>query len=111
MACRSASSGVYPDPCSLGLAEPFLHQYQENSRYLPLHEVVYPTQASVQMDMVPNEGASDLSALERLRRLAGCYVSNPDSAVNGVYVESGSSGRFEVVITIDICGVLRDTAN
>ena len=97
--------------CSLGLAEPSLHQYHEsaNVEYTPLHEVVYPTQGGDQMGMVPNEGASDLSAPERLRRLAGCYVSNPDTAVNGVYVEPGPSGRFQVVITIDICDVLGET--
>jgi hypothetical protein len=66
------------------------------------------------MGTAPNECALDLSALsapERLRRLAGRYVSNPDSTVNGVHLESGPSGRFQVVITIDIGDVLGDTTN
>jgi hypothetical protein len=60
---------------------------------------------------VPNEGVLDLSAPERLRRLARRYVNNPDSTVHGVHLESGPSGRFQVVIMIDIGDILRDTAN
>ena len=60
------------------------------------------------MNMAPNEGARDISVPERLRRLAGRYVDNPDSTVSGVYVESGPSGRFQIVITIDIGDVLGD---
>jgi len=88
---------------------PQAQHYQENAGYAPLHEVVDPPQ--VQMDMAPNEGALDMSAPERLRRLAGRYVGNPDSTVNGVYLEPGPSGRFQIVITIDIGDVLGDTAN
>ena len=95
--------------CPSGLAEPFLQQYQGNPGYAPLHEVVDPPQ--VQMDMAPNEGALDLSAPERLRRLAERYVSNPDSTVNGVHLESGPYGRLQVVITIDIGDILGDTNN
>jgi hypothetical protein len=95
--------------CSLVLAEPSLQQYQENAGYTPLHEVVYPPQ--VQMGTAPNEDALDLSVPERLRRLAGRYVSNPDSTVNGVHLEPGPSGRFQVVITIDISDILGDATN
>ena len=63
------------------------------------------------MDMAPNEGARDMSVPERLRRLAGRYVYNPASTISGVYVESGRSGQFQVVITIDISDVLGDTIN
>jgi hypothetical protein len=63
------------------------------------------------MGTAPNEGGVDLSAPERLRRLAGRYVSNPDSTVNGVHVESGPSGRFQIVIRIDIGDILGDTTN
>ena len=63
------------------------------------------------MGRAPNEGALDLSIPERLRRLAGRYVSNPDSTVSGVHVEPGPSGRFQVVITIDIRDILGDTTN
>jgi hypothetical protein len=92
--------------CSSGLAEPSLQQYQENAGYASLYEVVDPPQ-----DVAPNEGALDLSVPERLRRLAGRYVSNPDSTVNGVHLEPGPSGRFQVVITIDIGDIIGDTTN
>ena len=63
------------------------------------------------MDMAPDEDAQDMTLPERLRRLAGRYVNNPDSTISGVYVESGPSGRFQIVITIDIGDVLGDTTN
>ena len=91
------------------LAEPSLQQYQENAGCAPLHEVVDPPQ--VQTLAAPNEGALDLSIPERLRRLARGYISNPDSTVNGVHLEPGPSGRFQVVITIDIGDILGDTTN
>ena len=112
MVCHSASSGVYPHPLFLGflvLSEPSLQQYQENAGYAPPHEVV--DSFRVEMDTAPNEGALDLSAPERLRRLAGHYVNNQDSIVSGVYLESGPFGRFQVVITIDIGDILGDTTN
>jgi len=84
-------------------------QYQENGGNAPLHETLDPPQ--VQMDMAPNEGALDMSVSERLRRLAERYVSNPDLTVNGVHLESGPSGRFQVVITVDISDILGDTIN
>ena len=61
--------------------------------------------------MAPDEDAQDMTVPERLRRLAGRYVNNPDSTISGVYVESGPSGRFQIVITIDIGDVLGDTTN
>lgn len=91
----------------MGLAEPSLQQYQENAGYAPLREVVVPPQ--VQMGTAPNEGALDLSVPERLRRLARRYIDSRDSTVDGVHLESGPSGRFQVVITIDISDVLGDT--
>jgi hypothetical protein len=93
--------------CFVGLAEPPLQQDQGIAGYAPLHDTLDPPQ--VQTDMVPNEGALDMSAPERLRRLARRYVGNPDSIVNGVHLESGPAGRFQVVITIDIGDVLGDT--
>ncbi len=63
------------------------------------------------MGTAPNEGAFNLSIPERLRCLAGRYVDNPDSTVNGIHLESGPSGWFQVVIMIDIGDVLGDTAN
>ncbi len=61
--------------------------------------------------MAPNEDAAEMSVPERLRRLAERYVNNPDSLVSGVHLEPGPSGRFQVVITIEIGDILGDTIN
>ena len=61
--------------------------------------------------MTNDAQAVDMSVPERLRRLARRYVNNPESLVNGVHLEPGPSGRFQVVITIDITGILWDTIN
>ena len=53
----------------------------------------------------------DLPVSERLRRLARRYVNNPESLVNGVHLEPAPSGRFQVVITIDITDILGDAIN
>jgi len=52
-----------------------------------------------------------MSTPERLRRLAVRYVNNPKSLVNGVHLESGPSGRFQVVITVEIGDILGDNTN
>ena len=43
---------------------------------------------------------------ESLRRLAGRYVNNPGSLVNVVHLEPGASGRFQVVIILDVADIL-----
>jgi len=53
----------------------------------------------------------DMSIPERLRRLAGRYVNDAESIVNGVHLEPGPSGRFQIVITIEIGDILGDTIN
>jgi hypothetical protein len=93
----------------MDLAEPSLQQYQENVGYAPLYEAVGPPQ--IQIGTAPNEDTLDMTTPERLRRLAGSYVNNQDSVVSGVHLESGPSGRFQVVITIDIGDILGDTTN
>ena len=64
----------------------------------------------IENDAVPDE-ALDVSVPERLRRLAGHYVNNPESLINAVSVEAGPSGRFQVVITIEIDDILGDAIN
>ena len=51
----------------------------------------------------------DIPASEHLRRLARRYVNNPESLVNGVHLESGPSGQFRVVITIEIGDIIGDS--
>ena len=98
--------------CSSGPAELELQQNQENvsAGYVPPPEAVRP--APIQNGALPNEAqAIDMSVPERLRRLARRYVNNPKSLVNGVHLEPGPSGQFQVVITIDITNILGDTIN
>jgi hypothetical protein len=52
-----------------------------------------------------------MSIPERLRRLAERYVNNPESLVNGVHLEPGPGGRFQIVITIEIGDILGDIIN
>ena len=42
------------------------------------------------------------SVTESLRRLAGRYINDPESLVNAVRFEQASSGRFLVVIMLEI---------
>ncbi|KAH9970925.1 hypothetical protein BJV74DRAFT_866294 [Russula compacta] len=46
------------------------------------------------------------SVTESLRRLAGSYVNHPESVVNAVRYEPGHSGRFQVIITMEIIDIL-----
>jgi len=82
----------------------------ENVGYAPLPEAVDPLQ--VRAGAEPDQAqVLDIPVSERLRRLAGRYVNNPESLVNGVHLESGPSGRFQVVITVEIGDILGDTIN
>ena len=64
----------------------------------------------VQTAAEPDEARDlDIPISERLRRLAGRYVNNPESLINGVHLESGPSGRFQVVITVEIGDIIGDT--
>lgn len=85
---------------------------EESAGYAPPHEAVSPSGFEIQTVAAPDQApVLDMSTPERLRRLAGRYVNDPESLVNGVYLESGPSGRFQVVITVEIGDVLGDTIN
>lgn len=97
---------------SLGPAELETQLNQEcvNAGYAPPPEAIGPV--ITQSGAVPNDAqAIDMSAPERLRRLARRYVDNPKSVVNGAHLEPGPSGRFQVVITIDITDIMGDAIN
>ena len=49
---------------------------------------------------------SDVSVTESLRRLARCYVNNPETHVNSVRLEPGPSGQYLVVIMLEIADIL-----
>ena len=50
----------------------------------------------------------DMSVPERLRRLARRYVTDPELLANGVHLECGPSGRFQVVIAIEIGDIFEE---
>ena len=78
----------------------------------PLQEAETLSSFEIQTSAAPDQAqVLDMSVPERLRRLAGRYVNDPESLVNGVHLEPGPSGRFQVVITIEIGDILRDTTN
>ena len=47
-----------------------------------------------------------MSVTESLRCLASRYINNPESLINGVRLEPGPSGRFQVVIMLEIANIL-----
>ena len=97
----------------MGSVKLVLQLNQENviTGYAPLPEAGGPV--PIQNGAVPSSEAQaiDMPVPERLRRLARRYVDNPESLVNGVHLEPGPSGRFQVVITIDITDVPGDATN
>jgi hypothetical protein len=87
---------------------------QESTGYAPLQGAVNPSSFEIQTGAVPaaDQGqVLDMSIPERLRRLAERYVNNPESLVNGVHLEPGPSGRFQIVITVEIGDILGDIIN
>jgi len=60
-------------------------------------------QASARLDQVQR---FDLAVSESLRRLAGRYINNSETLVNTVRLEPSTSGRFRVVIVVEIADIL-----
>ena len=48
----------------------------------------------------------DMSVMEGLRRLARRYVNSPESLVNVVRLEPSTSGRFQIVIILEVADIL-----
>ena len=95
--------------CSLYSSELWLQENQENAGCAPLQEAATPSSFEIQTGAAPDQAqVPEISIPERLRRLAGHYVNNPDSTVNGVHLESGLDGLFQVVVTVKIGDVLGD---
>jgi len=87
------------------LAEIQLQLNQENADYAPPHEAAGPLQVQ---SSAPRDQTQvfDMSVTDSLRHLAGRYVNNPQSLVNAIRLEPGPSGRFQVVIIVEIAGIL-----
>jgi hypothetical protein len=96
---------VYTRPFPCILLEFNSNWNQENASYAPLPGVegLPPAQtiAGLNQPQVLNAPVT-----ESLRRLAARYVNNPESLVNAVHMELGPSGRCQVVITLEIDGIL-----
>jgi hypothetical protein len=98
--------------CSLYLSDFWLKGNQENVGWAPLQEAVAPSSFGIQTGAAPDQAqVLDMSATERLRRLARRYVDDPVSLVSGLHLEPGTYGRAQVVITIEIGNFLGDTIN
>ena len=98
--------------CSLYLSKLWLKGSQENARWAPLQEAVAPSSFEIQTGAAPDQAqVLDMSARERLRRLARRYVDDPESLVSGLHLEPGAYGQAQVVITIEIGDILGDTIN
>ena len=98
--------------CSLYPSELWLPENQENAGCAPLQEAVITSSFETQTSAAPDQArVTDMSAPERLRRLAKLYVDDRGSLVNGVHLERGAHGRVQVVITMEIRNILGDTIN
>jgi hypothetical protein len=47
-----------------------------------------------------------MSVTEGLRRLASRYIDNPASLINVVRLEPSASGRFQIVIILEVADIL-----
>jgi len=77
----------------------------ENVSYAPPPEAASLLQAETNPPRDQTQ-VFDMSVAESLRRLAGRHINNPESLVNEIRVEPSPSGRFRVVITVEIASIL-----
>ena len=54
----------------------------------------------------PWSQALDASIGESRRRLAGSYLSNPNTYVSTIRLEPGPSGQFQVIITLEMVNII-----
>lgn len=82
-------------------APPQAAEIQDNFGYPPVPERAGP----FDVGLVP---ASILNAsiAEGRRRLAGHYINNPDVYVSMIRLEPGQSGRFQVIIVLEMADIL-----
>lgn len=62
----------------------------------------FQAQASARPDQAQR---FDLAVSESLRRFAGRYINNRETLVNTVRLEPSTSGRFRVVIVVEIADI------
>ena len=83
------------------LTEIQLQLNQENAGYAHLRDTAGPLQVQFSAPRDQTQ-VFDMSVADILRRLAGRYVNDPQSLVNAIHLEPGPSGRFQVVIILEI---------
>jgi hypothetical protein len=83
-------------------------RFQDQNNPDPLQAGVDTSQTlgAVQPVQPRRDPALRTAVAEGLRRLADHYVNNPNSVVGVVRLEPGPSGGFQVVIILEVAGLL-----
>ncbi|KAH9015747.1 hypothetical protein EDB83DRAFT_235763 [Lactarius deliciosus] len=76
-------------------------EIQDNVSYPPVPERAGP----FDIGLVPAP-ILNVSIAEGRRRLAGHYINNPDAYVSVIRLEPGQSGRFQVIIVLEMADIL-----
>ncbi|KAH9021742.1 hypothetical protein EDB85DRAFT_1999696 [Lactarius pseudohatsudake] len=82
-------------------APPQAAEIQDNFSYPPVPERAGP----FDIGLVPAP-ILNASIAEGRRRLAGHYINNPDVYVSMIRLEPGQSGRFQVIIVLEMADIL-----
>jgi len=101
--CTYSNVGLQSGPLDRSLQE-----YQGNDRvgYAPQGVVPGPTQATLPGPWAHRAPVLTQPAAENLRRLASRCVHHPDSQVDVVRMEPCTSGRYKVVIALEMADLL-----
>ena len=83
------------------LAEVLTKRVQDNIGFAPTQERAGPPNIGF-----PWAQAPDASIAESRRRLASRYLNNPNAYVATIRLEPGPSGRFEVIITLEMMDIV-----
>jgi len=81
-------------------------QYRNNPEPLQVAVGIPQPLAAVQPVQPRQDPTIGISVAEGLRRLADRYVNSPDSVVGVVRLQPGPSGGFQVLIILEVAGLL-----
>ena len=79
------------------MAEVLTKKIQDNFGNALVHEREGPSNMEL-----PRAQTLDGSIAEGRRRLAGMYLNNPDAYVSTIRLEPGTSGQFQIIITLEM---------
>lgn len=91
--------------CHHYLAEVKPKQNQDATGYEPLHGQTRPPQVQTGVGLDQAQ-VFNILVMESLRQAARHYVNHPESFVNAVRLEPGATGRFRVVIILEVTDIL-----